>query len=246
MRHLLAPLARACGYDLVARHKPREPIAQLVQALRRREVGTVIDVGANRGQYASALRAHGWGGPIVSIEPLAELHAALDTARTGDARWTVLPPMALGARDGTALIEVAAESDMSSLRPQGALLQHLSPSSRVIERRDVTLRRLDGLAELQPAGPRLFLKLDVQGAEADVLEGAHGLWPRIVGLQVEMALVPLYEGETDWRTMLDHLASRGFTLHLFVPGYFEPKLARQVQVDGIFFKDSEPLAGDAS
>ena len=219
--------------------KPREPLAQLVHTLRLFGVGAVIDAGANEGQYAASLREHGWDGPIVSVEPVPEVHARLAARAAGDPAWTVLPPLAMGAADGEAVLEVSAESDMSSLLPQGGLLRRVSPSSAVRERLRVPVRRLDGL-EL-PLGPdvgRLFLKLDVQGGEAAVLDGAAGLMPRVVGMQVEMALVPLYEGETPWCEMVARLEGGGFDLHLLIPGYYERKLGRQLQVDGVFYRRS--------
>ncbi|SNB62167.1 methyltransferase, FkbM family [Arboricoccus pini] len=244
MSALFSTLAAAMGYDLVPRRKQRDRWRQLEAGLERFAVDAVIDIGANQGQFAHALRQGGWEGPILSIEPLAELHPILRRTMRGDKAWQVAPPMAIGDKDGSAVIEVSAESDMSSLRARSPLLERLSPSSAVKERRDVPLRRLDHLDEIDPRWQRLFVKIDVQGAEAAVLEGLEALWPRIVGLELEMALLPLYEGETDWRVMTDRLAALGFELYLLVPGYFEKKLARQVQVDGIFFRQAaDPSTG---
>jgi FkbM family methyltransferase len=134
-------------------------------------------------------------------------------------------------------VEVSAESDMSSILPQSELLRRVSPSSRVVGRERVPLRRLDGLFnEWVRDGDRAYLKIDAQGFEPRVLEGARGALPRIVGIEVEMALVRCYEGERDWREMIDALNRDGFALHLLLPGYFERKLGRQLQVDGVFFR----------
>ena len=56
----------------------------------------------------------------------------------------------------------------------------------------------------------MFLKIDAQGYEAEVLAGAAGLLERLAGIQLEMSLVPLYEGERAFRAMLDELAALGF------------------------------------
>ena len=216
--------------------KPREPYAQLVRTFRHFGIDAVIDVGANRGQYGRRLRRYGYRGPILSIEPLPDAHAILIREAAGDPAWRVAPPMALGARTGSAEIEVSAERDMSSLLPQAPLLERISPSSRVERRLRVPLHRLDELEGIPPDWQRLFLKLDVQGYEMQVLEGAGRLWPRIVGLQVEMALVRLYRGEPGFREVVAALEARGYALHLLIPGYFEPKLARQLQVDGVFYR----------
>jgi len=233
----LQRIARRLGYDLAPRRTARSPDAQLAAVLERFSVSCVLDVGANVGQYALRLRAVGYAGRIVSFEPLPEAHAELTRRAAADPAWQVAPPMALGASNGEVEIDVSAESDMSSVLPQSALLRQVSPSSAVVRKETVPLCRLD-----QVAGPylrpdeRVFLKLDTQGYEAEVLAGAGRLLERIAGIQLEMSLVPLYEGERDFRRLLDDLAALGFAPYLFLPGYFEHKLARQLQVDGVFMR----------
>ena len=233
----LQRLARRLGYDLTPRKKARVPGAQLAAVLEHFGISCVFDVGANRGQYGAMLREWGYRGRIVSFEPLAEAHQALARRAASDAAWQVAARIALGERDGEAEIEVSAESDMSSILPQSALLRRVSPSSKVIGKEAVPLRRLDGVAASY-LGPddRAFLKIDTQGYEPQVLAGAGALLERLAGIQLEMALVPIYQGERDFRITFDHLFAAGFELYLLLPGYFERKLARQLQVDGVFMR----------
>jgi FkbM family methyltransferase len=235
----LRRLGRALGYDLTRRRKAKVPQAQLVAVLERFGVSCVFDVGANIGQYAAGLREWGYRGRIVSFEPLAGAHATLVKRAAGDAAWQVAPRMALGASEGEIEIELSAESDMSSILPQTALLRHVSPSSRVLGRERVLIRRLDAVAgdHLRPSDVP-FLKIDTQGYEPDVLEGAEALLPSLAGVQLELALVPIYEGELDYRSMIDLMEGLGFEPYLFLPGYFERKLARQLQLDGVFMRAS--------
>lgn len=200
-------------------------------------IDAVLDVGANRGQYATSLRRAGWTGPILSFEPLPDLREALAAAAVADAAWTIAPPMALGDRDTVAVLERSAESDMSSLLPRAPLLERISPSSAVVERLEVPLRRLDRLELVTAAAwRRMLLKIDVQGGEAAVLDGAEALWPRIGAVQLELSLVPLYQGETPWRPMVDRLVALGFELGMVLPGYYERELGRQLQFDGVFVR----------
>jgi FkbM family methyltransferase len=230
-------LARRLGYDLTPRKKAKPPEAQLAALLERCAIACVLDVGANAGQYGSTLRAWGYRGRIVSFEPVAAAHARLELRAAADPDWRVAPRMALGAEDGEATVEVSADSDMSSILPQTELLRRLSPSSRVVGRERVPIRRLDGLAEeYVNNGERTFLKVDTQGFEAEVLAGARELLPRLQGIQLEMSLVRCYEGERDFRELIDDLARAGFSPWLFLPGYFEHKLARQLQLDGVFMR----------
>jgi FkbM family methyltransferase len=233
----LQRLARRLGYDLTPRAKAKSPNAQLVAVLAHFRISCVLDVGANVGQYGAMLRAWGYPGRIVSFEPQATAHTALARRAAADPAWQVAPPIALGARDGEIELEVSAESDMSSLLPQSALLRRVSPSSAAIGKETVPLRRLDEVARpYLTLDDRAFLKIDAQGYEAEVLAGAGKLLDRLAGIQLEMSLVPLYEGERPFRAMLDELAALGFEPYLFLPGYFERKLARQLQLDGVFMR----------
>jgi len=233
----LQRLARRLGYDLTPRAKARPLQAQLIAVLERFAVSCVIDVGANAGQYGATLREWGYAGRIVSFEPQPEAHRRLAQRAARDPRWRVAPRMALGERDGEVELAISAESDMSSLLPQSALLQRISPSSRIVGRERVRIARLDDVIEdyLEP-GERPFLKIDTQGYEAQVLAGARGLLARLAGIQLEMPLVRCYEGERDFRNLIEDLAAAGFSPFLFMPGYFERKLARQLQIDGVFMR----------
>ena len=234
---MIARVAGALGYELIPRRKLRQPCQQLVLTLERHAVDAVIDIGANRGQFASRLRGAGWAGPILSIEPIPELRAALAHLARNDAFWEVAPAMALGETGGEVALEVSAEDDMSSTLRQSPLLRSISPSSAVLRRIIVPQHRLDELALVRDRPwRRLFVKIDVQGAEPAVLSGMEGLWDRVVGLQLEMALLPLYEGERPWLETIEDLATRGFAPYLLVPGYFARALGRQVQVDGVFYR----------
>jgi FkbM family methyltransferase len=238
----LQRLARRLGYDLTPRRKAKAPNAQLVAVLGQFRITCVLDVGANVGQYGALLREWGYPGRIVSFEPQASAHAALERRAAGDPAWQVAPAMALGDRAGQIELEVSAESDMSSVLPQGALLRRVSPSSAVVRKETVSLCRLDEVTGSYVApDDRVFLKVDTQGYEAQVLAGAGRLLERVAGIQLELSLVPLYEGERAFRAMLDDLAVLGFEPYLFLPGYFERKLARQLQVDGVFMRATHDI-----
>ncbi len=199
------------------------------------EISCVIDVGANIGQYASRLRRLGWRGRIVSIEPVAAAHAALERAADGDPAWTVAPQLALGAIDGTVTLNVSAESDMSSVRGFRPEMAQLLDSARFVDAETVPLARLDGWID-RWAGPtdRLLLKLDTQGYDFEVLAGAAATLARVWLIQVELALAPVYQGEPDWRAAADRLAALGFQPILLIPGYFNRRTARLLSADGVF------------
>ncbi len=240
MANPIRRVLRPFGLDLVDYPEVKPHWRNLVRLLSAHGVDLVLDVGANVGQYAGHLRAAGYSGRIVSFEPLSAAHAALAEAAAADPDWTVAPRMALGESDGQATINVSNESDMSSFLAIRADFLDSSPTSRTVGAETVAMARLESVFG-DYAGPdaRVFLKIDTQGYERQVLAGAGASLTRIAGLQLELSLIPLYEGEETWRAMIDRLAALNFAPYQFIPGYFSRHLVRMLQIDGVFFRRSE-------
>jgi FkbM family methyltransferase len=228
---------RAMGWDVVRYNNQSSALAALVQQLRLHRIDTVLDVGANAGQYTASLREAGYDGRVFSFEPLEGAHAQLLQAATRDLEWKVAPRMALGNEDGTLAIHVAANSwSSSALKMLDAHLR-ADPASRYVAVESVRVARLDTVAsELGIPGQNLFLKIDVQGFERQVLEGAVGLSSRIKGVQLELSLVPLYEGQELFLPLINAITRDGFEVCGVVPGWVEPATGRTLQVDAIFFR----------
>lgn len=208
--------------------------------LRSEGVDAVLDVGANAGQYAQRLRGAGYAGRIVSFEPLSEAFGALERAAAGDPAWET-HRLALSDADGDAEIHVSANSWSSSLLKMGERHLASAPESAYVGAEKVATARLDSIwDDVVRAGERPFLKLDVQGFEMHVLRGAESHLGELAGVQAELALVHLYEGDSLWHDVVDHLERRGFELAGLEPGFEDPYSGRMLQADGIFVR---PRAG---
>ena len=229
---------RRAGYELQPYTGPRpyDEDIRRVKLLRSEGIELVLDVGANAGQYSQRLRAAGYTGRIVSFEPLSEAFAALEQASAADPRWEARR-LALSDADGDAEIHVAANSWSSSLLAMGE--QHLAsaPESAYVGSQQIATARLDSIwDEVVGEAERPFLKLDVQGFEMHVLRGADAHLDRVAGVQAELELVHLYEGDSLWRDVIDHLEARGFELAGLEPGFEDPDSGRMLQADGIFVR----------
>lgn len=219
--------------------EPSKDARALARILAYHGTTLVFDVGANEGQYAGKLRALGYAGRIVSFEPLSAVHERLRATAAGDADWTVAPRLALGAAPGHAVLQISAESDMSSflpMRPEWAA--RLSRARPCGEER-VPVDRLDRLAS-QYVRPDdvIHLKIDTQGLDLAVLEGASGLLETITSLQIELAIVPVYENEPNWREAVNRVQTLGYEPVYFIPGYFNRRTARLLSMDGLFVRSA--------
>ena len=214
-----------------------DPRAQTAFLLARHGIDLVLDVGANVGQYARGLRAAGYGGRIIWFEPQSAAHAALTEAAAGDAGWTVAPRMALGDADGEITINVSAASDMSSALAFTAETERHFTSDRFVGSERAPLRRLDGVwADHVRGAERVFLKSDTQGFDLAVLRGAGDRLAAITGVQVEASLHPIYQGQPDYRAVLDLLLPAGFALMQVIPGYFSRHHGRMLECDFVLFR----------
>lgn len=238
LERLIRTTANRFGID-IHRYRLQTPeSARLAAMLASQGVDLVFDVGANIGQFAQSLRAAGYTGRLVSFEPLSIAHAQLLRVSRGDVQWEIAPPVAVGARDGEIDIHIAGNSFSSSALEMLASHREVSPGSAYVDSERVRLSRLDTLAQdyMRPdAVP--FIKIDTQGYEDKVLDGATKLLDSVHGLQLELSFVPLYEGQQLFDALVERLRAQGFSIWAIWPGLCDPRSGRMLQVDAIFFKN---------
>jgi FkbM family methyltransferase len=214
--------------------------ASLVRMLSCHDIDLVLDVGANTGQFVEMLRQSGYKGKIISFEPLSHAHEILVRNALHDPLWTVAPRMALGDVDGEVSINISANSVSSSLANMLATHRNAVPESNYVGNEKVPVARLDSIADryISPAS-RIFVKIDTQGYELHVLAGATTLLQRVCGVQLEISLVPLYEGSGLFTEIVMKMNELGFGLHGVFDAYTDQHTGRMLQVDGIFFRTDQ-------
>jgi len=205
-----------------------------IDFIRRYRITAVLDVGANQGQYGRRIIASGFRGKLVSFEPLPEALVKLKANARPHANWQVLP-IALGSENKTAAINVAGNLQSSSFLPMLSRHQEASPKSGYVTHHDVEVRRLDDLFDqLCTPADRVYLKLDAQGFEREVLAGATDNLEKVLCVQTEMSIEPLYDGEATWLEMIDYLEQNGFRLMHLNSGFRNPRTGQTLQVEGVF------------
>ena len=228
------------GWEVRRNAYPNSEEILLCSFLKIAKPDTVFDIGANVGQYAAMLRKCGYTGPIVSFEALPAVHAELAAAATTDPNWTVAPCCALGRYSGEAEIHTSANSVSSSLLPMHESHLRAEPDSAYVAKEKVRLARLDELTpKLGTRLGRLFLKIDTQGYEEEVLRGAGAVLNEVCAMQLELSLTPLYQGAPSLQQMLSLCEQLGFELHGLIPGFFERSSGKLLQMDGLFLRAGE-------
>jgi len=164
------------------------------QFLAQETFGSVVDVGANKGQFALAVRHHMPKAQIFSFEPLAEPADKFDSLFKGDPK-TKLFRIALGASASQATIHISKADDSSSLLPISALQSDVFPGTEEIGTKQIAVARLDDIEEMQSLPTPILLKLDVQGYELEVLRGAEIFLQRVESVYCEVSFAELYKGQ---------------------------------------------------
>jgi FkbM family methyltransferase len=237
VKKLVKNLFLYLGYEI--RRKRTTGLAEnLTNLIKDFGIDTVIDVGANEGQFALEIRSAGYTGEIVSFEPLTKAHAILVKNARDDQKWFIHSRVAIGECDGELEINIAGNSVSSSILPMLTTHEEAAVNSAYIGSERTLITTLDSaIMAYQTEGKRIFLKIDTQGFEWQVLSGAEDTIRYATGLQVELSLVPLYEGQKSWEAIISKIEKSGFKLWDIKRGFTDPRNSRTLQVDAIFFRE---------
>jgi FkbM family methyltransferase len=215
-----------------------EDLQRRIKLIRHFQIDTIFDVGANDGGYALEVRDSGFDGKIISFEPLVDAYIDLQEISKKDINWVVLN-LALGDFDGESEINVAGNSKSSSLLEMMELHEVHAPSSVFIGKQPINIVRLDSLfKQYTKSISNVLLKIDTQGFEKNVLIGALESLDRIMMIQIEMSIVPLYKNSFDLIETINFLYERGFCLVSVETGFNDEVSGRTFQLDGLFVKSN--------
>ncbi|MES2739972.1 MAG: FkbM family methyltransferase [Pseudomonadota bacterium] len=171
-------------------------------------INCVLDVGANRGQFAHELRAIGFRGLIVSFEPVESEYLALQSRFTDDRAW-IGRQLALGSAAASLTMRVPKLTVMSSLLEPVAAESDTRTETVAVQRLDAVLPAIVAAIEQ----PRVFLKMDTQGYDLEVFKGASACLDLVFGLQSELSVQPLYRAMPHYLEALALYEGSGFDLY---------------------------------
>jgi FkbM family methyltransferase len=201
-------------------------------------IRTVVDVGAHVGEFAGLLRTQvGFDGRIVSFEPDPDNYEAIAEKAATDPLWHV-EQLALSDAPGHLPLFRFDRSNFNSLQPPAPTLAEwfaVEPQPA----QQVAVARLDDWLDGVPIRwePPAFLKIDTQGHDWKVFEGMSRRLGDVAAVQLELSVLPLYEGGVTWTEVIRLLQDRGFWCAGLFPVTRDPGLLRVTEFDGVFTRD---------
>jgi len=230
-RDRIGSLAERLGYRITPLWREADLALEehLRQLFKLYRISTVLDVGANAGQYGRFLRHRvGFEGMIHSFEPQPSLAAQLRSEVQSDPLWQV-HAIGLGEQEAELTLNIMASDRFSSFRaPDNRKAPQFESSNRIVGQVQVPVRRLDAL-DLPDMG-QVYLKIDTQGFDLEVLRGAEGLLKQVRALQFELPLVNIYAGVPEGWDALRAVEAMGFSVSGLFPVSADPRM-RMIEMD---------------
>ena len=228
-------IAEKCGFSITRSTNTLK--LRRMEVLSGLGIETVLDIGANTGQWARELRACGHRGRIISFEPGPSAFAQLEALSNTDQLHECIQA-GLGDQEGKAQLIIGEFSENNSFRKQ---IRDLYPSSgsEAEDKATVPVRRLDSvLAELSRTSDRFYVKIDTQGFEREVLTGARETLKTTDAVEIELSLVELYEGQALLPEIWNTLVSAGLRPAWIERGYRDARDIWLLQIDGLFVREA--------
>ena len=240
LKRAVQRLLRPAGYQLVkiSRQKAAaaRPAPEPWSWLETLGIGTLVDVGANTGQFARHFRELRPDCLVYSFEPLRECFEELEATMRGPG-FTAFN-VALGESEGETTIMRSGFSPSSSLLAMETAHKDLYPFSAAITPETVALRRLDSYLDDIAIRDGLLVKIDVQGAEAQVLKGGRRLLSRADAVIAEVGYLPLYRGQATIQQIAELLDGCGLAFMGIVDQIVRSPDALPVYGDALFVRPS--------
>ena len=235
--------ARRAGYEVIPLWRIHTwSLATLLDKIfKAKGIDCVLDVGANRGQFVNFLRQEvGYEGEVISFEPIQGNAQFLRSKAMADEKWRICP-YALGRNESRGNLKVMRCDDFSSfLDPSNEGAPEYSEMNSVARIEAVDIRRLDTALEelnIEPTKKSLYLKMDTQGFDLEVIAGATSVVKHVRALQTEVSCIPIYEQMPDITETIRALGDLNFHLAGFFPVARRPDLS-VVEFDAIFVNTS--------
>ncbi len=221
------------GLDI---HKYR-PIFDQLHFLKEADIKTVLDIGANTGQFVREIREVLPEAQVYSFEPLKDCFDKLNDSNKNDQNFKAFN-FALGDSNETVQMHRSSYSPSSSIRKMAQSHKDLYPHTSGESQEMILIKRLDDLKEIDPHSleKNILVKMDTQGYEDKVIKGGLKFLKSAKFVIVETAFISLYEGQPLFANIYALLTSQGFSYKGGLAWKFDAKNGGVLSEDSLFIK----------
>ena len=237
IKNLIQSTLKTMGVQLT--DYPKQSEQRQLKILRSKNIDTVLDIGANTGQYGLYLRSLGYTERIISFEPMQTAFTELQKNADRDKGWIAMH-YALGNEDGSTVINVSGNSQSSSILEMLPSHEESAPSSKYVTKENIEIKKIDTIFDsFCDMNANVMLKIDTQGFEKSVLDGAVNSLDRVSIIELELSMVPLYENPILFVEMIKIMEGKGFQLQAMEHVFSDKITGQTLQVDGTFVRQAQ-------
>ena len=237
MKRFLNNLIGITGYQIKNKKYLYDPVQNLIKSMNYFKIRSVLDIGANKGQFALNLIKNNFKGDILSFEPLEKEHKILKLLSNKKKNWKIIRRCAVGKKNHQSKFNISLNRESSSLFKILPKHTNLRPDSRTVKSSLINVEKLDNFrSEIIKLKKNLLLKIDTQGSEIEVLLGAKKILKNIQCLYIEVSIIPLYKNQKLWLDVIEYLKKQNFYVWSIDQLLKNKDTGQTYQLDIFFYK----------
>jgi FkbM family methyltransferase len=203
--------------------------------LQKFGIKTIIDIGANEGQFIDKISKILPGVNIYSFEPLKDSFIKLEK-KISDKKNITAFNFALGDKEKENIINRNEYSPSSSLLELTDLHKNAFPITKKVKEENIYVKELDKIANELELKKKVMMKIDVQGYELNVLRGAEKAIKGVDIILVETSFHELYKNQPLFKDIYNFLSDKGFNYSGSLEQLYDERDGKILQADSIFIR----------
>jgi len=224
---LIKKILNKLGWDI----KKHRPIFE--SKIKNLTIKTILDIGANNGEYARKIRLTFPNAYIYSFEPLSDCYENLVKKMAEDNKFKAFNT-ALGNEKNEIEIYKSSFHPSSSILKMADLHKKLYPKSKTHKIENINVNKLDDILKPENLADDILIKIDVQGFEDKVIKGGETIIKRAKLVIIETSFVSLYEDQPLFNDIYQQMINLDFSYQGSLERHYDPDSGQLIYEDSIF------------